>query len=49
LSRNGNAPQHQGGPAIAAIAGPRSTDSAWRRAISGVQRGMTLPINVRRG
>jgi peptide/nickel transport system substrate-binding protein len=25
------------------------TDSAWRRDISGVQRGMTLPINVRRG
>ncbi len=25
------------------------TDSAWRRGISGVQRGMTLPINVRRG
>jgi peptide/nickel transport system substrate-binding protein len=24
-------------------------DSAWRRDITGVQKGMTLPINVRRG
>ena len=24
-------------------------DSAWRRDISGVQKGMALPINVRRG
>jgi len=23
-------------------------DSAWRRNLTGIQRGMTLPINVRR-
>ena len=24
-------------------------DSAWRRDISGIQKGMALPINVKRG